>query len=49
MQLILPKYVTEVLREIQDETLESHLGVNMTLGKLRERFYSVNSQEDVKN
>lgn len=48
MQLVLPKNrVREVLAEVHDGKSGGHLGVNKTLAKVRERYYWVNSRDDV--
>lgn len=48
MQLVVPKeYVPKVLEEVHGGSSGAHLGVNKTLGKVRERFYWVHCREDV--
>ena len=48
-QLVIPKCrVPDVLKEIHDGSGGGHFGVNRTVERLRQRFYWVNSKEDVK-
>ena len=47
-QLILPKvFRQEVLSQLHNSITGGHLGVNKTLGKVRERFYWVQCRKDV--
>ena len=48
-QLILPKKLRpSVLQQLHCSSTAGHLGVNKTLGRLRERFYWVPCSKDVK-
>ena len=47
--LILPKVLrTEVLQQLQSSPTAGNLGVNKTLGKVRERFYWVQYSKDIR-
>lgn len=49
-QLVIPKdKVAEVLRQLHDSPSGGHLGVKKTLQRVRERFYWMNSSDDVKD
>ncbi|MDD9817374.1 MAG: RNase H-like domain-containing protein [Gammaproteobacteria bacterium] len=49
-QLVLPKaLITEALRQLHNLSTSGHLGVAKTLGRVRERFYWVQCQQDVKD
>lgn len=49
-QLLLPKKLRkQVLQQLHDSVSGGHLGVNKTLGKVRERFYWVQCSRDVRD
>jgi ribosome biogenesis SPOUT family RNA methylase Rps3 len=48
-QIVLPRSrVNEVLTELHDGQSGSHLGVNKTLNKVRQKYYWLQAQSDVK-